>query len=107
MFKVKCEGLRFRAYSNSYFDEKRLSLNHKEGLRFLKRESCKCKECLEILEIFENGGHDILEHVYWSKTIGVVDLQDGDTYKMDNISFIGDSDEGYGIEEFEMVRIDN
>lgn len=76
-----CTGLKFRGRTSEYFNEETMSFEHKESLTLLKRESCKCEECEEIIRDLKNGGgHNQVDCIYWKKFIEPIEIEDGKTY---------------------------
>ena len=81
---VKCTGLKFRSRTSNFFNKKTMSFEHKESLTLLKRESCKCEECIHAVKDIQNdAGYDLIDCVHWRGFSGTEDeeLEDMATYK--------------------------
>lgn len=52
--ETPCTGLVFRAHANHYIDYGG-SYVFKQGLKLLKRKSCKCQKCQVLLDTFQES----------------------------------------------------
>lgn len=99
---VRCTGLKFRGKESIWFDERSMEFRHSEGLRLLKRESCKCPNCKYIFSHLKDYGSDLIRYTYWDPFFDKTkSIEDGKTYK-----FVVDSYcEEAGIEEYHFEEI--
>lgn len=96
MTEIKCTGLIFQGYESSWWCKKTKTMNHREGFRLLKKQSCKCRDCSYVLEDLDSYYGEILSGSYWSKAVGVNDVSRFERYKLIP------SFDCEGLEEFQM-----
>jgi len=78
-----CSGLIFRGTQSQFFDDKRCSFNYKESFTLLKRESCKCKDCVVVMDrILKGDGDNLIDCNYWFETFKHEPVENGDRYRL-------------------------
>ncbi len=96
MKKENCTGVIFRGFQSQFFDRKSMSFNYKEGFRLLKRDSCKCIECKDIVKSFESDGNEMVDCTYWFKTFNHEPIENGSKFRLKVVQWESDFDECSG-----------
>ena len=109
---MECTGVKFRGVQTQYFDKKSMSFNYKETFRLLKRETCKCRDCKEVVRCLEMDGEILIDCSHWFETFNHQPIENGAMYKMEVLSWDSDYDyeAGYNYcfpEEVKMIKVAN
>lgn len=107
--KPKCTKLIFKARESNYFNEKTFSFEHKQSFTLLKRDSCKCSDCMFLMDHLIGEGREIMNDNYWDKTWNCTDFEPESKYRLIVTEWGEESDElnNYGIypESFKMEKV--
>lgn len=78
-----CHGFIFKGKNNSFWDGK--SFRNQQSLYLLKRDACKCKYCVELLnaDYFNDLMSESMDCIYWNKIVDTSEIQNDKYYQME------------------------